>query len=140
MNAIADAKARVVAEKNKFTTAAYSVLGSRALLAFLTLFMIAFGTQALYAPSQLPAVGGLDMVQSVLHANLDFGWIGEQAQEAQAAAERQGVTARALNFIAAHPVETNRIGFAAALAMLIGNLLIASHKWRSGTGVVVGAP
>jgi hypothetical protein len=76
MNAIADAKARVVGEKNKLFTAVGAVLGSRALLAVLAMFMIAFGAQALYAPTQLPAVGGLDMVQSTLNANLDFGWVG----------------------------------------------------------------
>lgn len=139
---IQEAKTQVIAEKNKFTSAVRTVIGSRVLLAVLTMLMLGFGAHALYAPDRLPPIAGLDMAKSFA-PTIDAGVIGQKLQEAQDAAVRQGGLDRLNDFVTAHQAQIplyNLIGFALSALLLVGNLLAAATKWRGATGVTIGAP
>ena len=139
---IEEAKTRLIAEKNKFVTATQAVIGSRVLLAALTMLMLGFGVHALYAPDRLPPIAGLDMAKTFAPA-IDAGVIGQKLQEAQDAAVRQGGLDRLNDFINTHQAQIplyNLIGFMVSALLLIGNLLAAAAKWKGATGITIGAP
>lgn len=139
---IQEAKTRVIAEKNKFVSATQAMIGSRVLLAALTMLVLGFGVHALYAPDRLPPIAGLDIAKS-LAPTIDAGVIGQKLQEAQDAAVRQGGLDRLNDFITAHQAQIplyNLIGFAVSALLLLGNLLAAAAKWKGATGITVGAP
>lgn len=139
---IQEIKAEVIAEKNKTQSAVQAILGSRALLALLTILMIAFGAQTLYAPARLPPLAGIDIARTFL-PQVDAGLVGQKLEEARQAALRQGGLDRLNDFITSHQNDIplfNLIGFIGSALLLVGNLLFAASKWKSATGVVIGAP
>ena len=133
---LADAKAVFREEKAKFSGSLLAVAGSRWLMAILATFAIAFGVRLLYAPDQLPAVGGLSLSTLGLPP-LDFGVVGEQAQQAREAAERQGAQGVIGEFISEHqglvPV-FNAAGFGLTLLLLLGNMWIMTTRRRLTRG------
>ena len=143
VSTIQEAKARVVAEKNKVVSATRAVIGSRALLAVLTMLMVGFGAHAIYFPQRLPPIEGLSLASFGLPSSVDFGVVGHEAQEAGAAAIRQGAPAKITEFVAAHQSQIplyNLIGFVLCALLLVWNLLAAASKWRGARGVTMGAP
>ena len=143
VSSIQEAKARVVAEKNKVVSSTRAVIGSRALLAVLTMLMVGFGVHALYAPTRLPPIQGLSLASVGLPSSVDFGVLGQGAQEATAAAIRQGAPDKANEFLAAHQSQIplyNQIGFGVCALLLVWNLFAAAGKWKGAKGVVIGAP
>jgi hypothetical protein len=133
---------RVVTEKNKVLAATYAIIGSRVLLAALTLLMVAFAAQVLFDPAHLPPIAGLDSVKAFL-PNVDAGVIGQKANEAQAAFVRQGGLDKINDFIRAHQTEIplyNQIGLGLSFLLLTGNILFAAQKWKGASSITIGAP
>lgn len=132
-----EAKEIVREERIKFTTAVSAIAGSRWLMALLATFVIAFGSHLAYAPDRLPPVAGISAANFGLPTDLDFGFVGEQAREAAAAAERQGGRTRAEEVIAANAErapQINAIGFGAALVLLLINMTIMTKRRRFSRG------
>ncbi len=134
---LAEAKEIFREEKTKVTSSLSAIAGSRWLMAILATLVIAFGTHLAYAPARLPMAGGLSLAATGLPPSVDFGFAGEQAKEAFDAAQRQGAQERAAQFIAANAARAplfNAIGFAFALALLLGNMWIMTKRRRFSRG------
>lgn len=134
---LADAKAIFREEKGKLTGSLSAIAGSRWLLAILATFVIAFGTNLLYAPGQLPSVGALSAAQVGLPTNLDFGIVGEQAGQAREAAERQGGAELIEAFLADNASLIpmfNAVGFGLCLVLLLANMAIMTKRRRVTRG------
>jgi hypothetical protein len=132
-----EAKAVFRVEKAKVTSSLSALAGSRWLMAILATFVIAFGANVIYSPSQLPAVGGVSLTAIGLPPNLDFGVAGEQAAQAHDAAVREGAQAEAASFIDANPQLIpilNWAGFGATFALLVGNMWIMTKRRRYTRG------
>lgn len=141
VSSIKEAKEKVVAEKNKVVTSAQAIVGSRALLAVLTMLMVGFGTHSLFFPDKLPPIAGLDIAQT-FGPHVDAGVLGAKLQEAHDAAIRQGAPERAQEFLLAHTADYplyNWIGFAGSALLLALNMLAAASKWKGATGIRIGA-
>lgn len=126
-----DAKAILREEKTKFTGSLSAVAGSRWLMAILATFVIAFGANVLYFPTQLPAVGGVSLTTIGLPPNLDFGAVGDQVAQARDAAERQGAQGEVEAFLAANAgliPALNAAGFGLTLVLLLGNMWIMTKR------------
>lgn len=124
-------------EKTKVTSSLSAIAGSRWLMAILATFVIAFGMNALYSPSQLPAVGGVSLAAVGLPPNLDFGVVGEQVTQAREAAEREGARERATGLLDENPQVVpilNWAGLALTFAALIGNMWIMTNRRRFTRG------
>jgi hypothetical protein len=134
---LSEAREIVREERIKFTTAVSTVAGSRWLMAILATFVLAFGVHLAYAPNRLPPVAGLSVATFGLPTDLDFGFVGEQAQEAAAAADRQDVRGRAEALAAANAERVptiNAVGFGAALVLLFINMTIMTKRRRTTRG------
>lgn len=132
-----EAKARIHEEKVKVTSSLSAIAGSRWLMAILTALALAFGLHALYAPARLPSIGGLSLAQVGLPPNIDFGVVGEQAKQAQEAADRQDVGGHVTGLINQYaPLipSINYAGFALTLALLFGNMWIMTKRRRFTRG------
>jgi len=124
-------------EKVKVTSSLSAIAGSRWLMAILATFALAFGLHALYAPSRLPTVGGLSLSQVGLPSGVDFGVVGEQARQAQEAAQRQNVGSHVSQIIDQHATYIpyiNYAGFAVALILLLINMTIMTKRRRFTRG------
>jgi len=133
---LAEAKQIFREEKQKFTTAVTAVAGSRWLMAVLAAFVLGFGTHVIFAPARLPAIERLNVAQLGLPP-LDFGVVGEQAGQAIEAAERQDAGGRVQEFVTANPERVpliNKIGFGAALVLLLGNMWLMTKRRRFSRG------
>jgi hypothetical protein len=132
-----DAKALFREEKAKLTGSLSAIAGSRWLTAILATFVIAFGVNALYGPTQLPSVGGLSLTTVGLPPNLDFGVVGEQAGQALDAAQRQGVGGEVNTFLSSNaqliPI-LNWVGLGLTFALLMANMWIMTARRRVSRG------
>jgi hypothetical protein len=132
-----EAKAMVVEEKAKLTTAISTIIGSRWLLAILATFVIAFAIHLAYAPDRLPHVSGLSLSQAGLPSDLDFGVVGEQAAQARDAALRQGAPDKVQAFLSSHAAQIplfNAIGLGACLVLLLINMTVMTKRRRYTKG------
>jgi hypothetical protein len=66
--------------------------------------------------------------------DLDFGVVGEQANEAARAAREQDVVGQVRERLAAKPALTNTVGFGLALALLLGNMTVMTLRRRVSRG------
>ena len=138
-----EAKAIYREEKAKLTGGVSALIGSRAVLAVLTLLMVGFGSHALYAPDRLPPIQGVSLAQLGLPSSLDFGVAGDVAKEARDAALRQGAEGQVTSFVDAHRAQAplfNLAGAALSALLLAWNLMAAAGKWKTSPGVAIGAP
>ncbi|MBS0384591.1 MAG: hypothetical protein JSS00_04495 [Proteobacteria bacterium] len=136
-HSLAEAKQMLTVEKAKVTTSLSAIAGSRWLMAILASFTMAFGLHAIYAPARLPPIGGLSLAQIGLPSGVDFGVVGEQARQAQEAAQRQNVGAHVTQIIDQHAAwvpYVNYAGFALALALLLVNMTIMTRRRRFTRG------
>jgi len=128
---LAEAKARVIAEKNKVAGSLSALAGSRWLMAILATLAIAFAVNLIYSPANLPMIGGVSLATVGLPPNLDFGVVGEQASQARDAAQRQGAGDVVASFLADHadliPI-LNAVGLGLSLALLAGNMWIMTLR------------
>lgn len=134
---LADAKAVFREEKVKLTASLSALAGSRWLLAILATLVIAFGSNVLYSPGALPALGGVSLASIGLPPNLDWGVLGEQAAKAGEAAARQDAGSEAQSFLneyARYNPAINAIGFGVCLALLLGNMWIMTKRRRVTRG------
>ena len=134
---LAEAKQIYREEKAKLTTAVSAIVGSRWLMAILAALVIAFGTHLLYAPARLPPVSGFSVAAAGLPTDLDFGIVGEGANEAIAAAQRQDVPERVQEILAEnaeHYPTVNAVGFGLALVLLLLNMWIMTKRRRFSRG------
>lgn len=128
---LGEAKAIVVAEKAKLSTAIANTIGSRWLMAILAAFVIAFAIHLAYAPDRLPNVSGLSASQAGLPPGLDFGLVGEKAVEARDAALRHGAPDQVRAFLAAHEnwiPYFNVIGLGACFVLLLINMTVMTIR------------
>jgi hypothetical protein len=106
MNALDDAKAQFQtqfrAEKSKVASSLDAIIGSRPALAVSAALTLAFGACLWFWPGQLPPVGGFSLAAVGLPP-LDFGMAGQAAQDAAAAAQRQGASGYVQGFLDEHP-------------------------------------
>lgn len=136
-----EAKQIIREERAKVSSSLAAIAGSRWLMAILATCVIAFGTHLAFAPTRLPAVQ-IDSVAALgLPPGLDFGLVGEQAQAAIAAAERNAAEQEIAARLAAEAEANadfartiNLIGFGAALALLLGNMWIMTARRRVSRG------
>jgi hypothetical protein len=132
-----DAKEIVREERVKVTSSISAIAGSRWLMAILATFVLAFGTHLAFAPGRLPAVAGLSLTQVGLPSGIDFGVVGEQAEAAREAAERQGARERAEAFVTENAERIpllNAAGFGLALLLLLGNMWVMTKRRRVSRG------
>jgi len=131
-----DAKALYRDEKKKVVGSVQAIVSSRLLIAVFAAFTLAFGGHLVFAPARLPSLGGLSVASFGLPPSVDFGLAGQAAQDAAAAAERQGAGGQVQGFLAENagliPI-LNGIGFGAALVLLIWALLIQSRIRKQET-------
>lgn len=136
-----EAKARLASEKNKVVTATQTIVGSRALLAVLAIFTVAFGAHLMYAPERLPPFGGVNLATIGLPP-VDFGEAANIARDARDAAIREDVPGSIQGFINENrslvPI-FNGIGFGACFILLIWNLYI-NTKEKKFRGSFAGTP
>lgn len=128
---LGEAKAIVVQEKAKLSTAISNTIGSRWLMAILATFVIAFAIHLAYSPDRLPNVSGLRVAQIGLPPGLDFGLVGEKAVEARDAALRQGAPDQARAFLASHKSWIpyfNAIGLGACFVLLLINMTVMTIR------------
>lgn len=139
MSAIDEAKAKYRIEKAKLLGAFNAIIGARATLAVLTLFMIGFGSQLLYSPTSLPPVGGLSWAQAGLPTSLDFGEAGRLAGEAKAAAQRENAPGQFETLLNEnrHAVPfLNGVGLGVCFLLLIWNMYVNAKNRRYRSAVV----
>lgn len=136
-HSLKEAKEIVHEERVKITSSISAIAGSRWLMAILATCVIAFGAHLAYAPARLPPVGGLSLASSGLPPSVDFGFAGEQAREAAAAAQRQISQTRVQEFAAENAARVplfNTVGFGLALVLLLGNMWIMTSRRRFSRG------
>lgn len=128
---LAEAKAIFREEKAKVTGSVSAIAGSRWLMAILATLMIAFGTHLAFAPTRLPAVGGISLAAVGLPPSVDFGFAGDQAKQAAEAAANSDARTRAQEFVAANEDKIpifNGVMFALMLLLLFGNMWIMTKR------------
>jgi hypothetical protein len=136
-HSLTEAKQVFHEEKVKVTSSLSAIAGSRWLMAILASFTLAFGLHAIYAPARLPPIGGLSLAQVGLPSGIDFGVVGEQARQAQEAAQRQNVGGHVTQIIDQHATYIpyiNYAGFALALILLMVNITIMTKRRRYTRG------
>lgn len=118
-------------EKAKVTRSLDALVGSRIVMAVLATFVLAFGVNLATSPEQLPNVGGIDIARLGLPTDLDFGLVGEQAQAAREAAEREGARDTVGAFLAENrglvPI-LNGVGFGATFILLLWNMAVMTKR------------
>ena len=89
----------------------------------------------------MPPVSGLSVAQLGLPTSVDFGFVGEQAQQAAAAAQREDVGGQLQTRIAEESAANadfvptiNTIGFGVALVLLLINMAIMTRRRRFTRG------
>ncbi|MBX9747280.1 MAG: hypothetical protein K2X34_10280 [Hyphomonadaceae bacterium] len=127
-------------EKTKVTSSLAALAGSRWLMAILATLVIAFGSQALYAPGYLPTPGGFSIAALGLPP-VDFGFVGEQATQAAEAAGRSDAANAFSERLAAEAADNpqfiptlNYIGLGAAFVLLMINMTIMTKRRRVSRG------
>ncbi len=133
---LAEAKQIFREERAKVRNSLSAIAGSRWLMAILASLTLAFGAHLAYAPARLPPIQGLSLTQVGLPP-VDFGFLGEQAREAAAAAERQDVRGQAQQAVAQNSKRApliNAIGFGLALVLLLLNMTIMTRRRRTTRG------
>lgn len=134
---LAEAKEIFREEKTKVTSSISIIAGSRWLMAILAALSLAFGAHLLYAPGRLPPLAAPSLAQIGLPEGVDFGAVGEQAQQAAEAAQRQDVGAEVQALAAEHEAQNpyvNLIGFAVATVLLLINMAIMTSRRRYTRG------
>jgi hypothetical protein len=138
---LAEAKQIFREEKTKVTSSLAAIAGSRWLMAILATLVIAFGSQMLFAPAYLPTPGGLSVASLGLPPNVDFGVVGEQAQQAAEAAGRSDGRTQLEARLAAEAANNpqfipmlNAIGLGLAFVLLIVNMTIMTKRRRISRG------
>ena len=132
-----EAKAIYHEEKLKVSSSLSAIAGSRWLMAILASLVLAFGLHATYAPARLPPIGGLSLAQIGLPSGVDFGVVGEQARQAQQAAQRQDVRGHVRQIIDQHAAwipYINYAGFGLTLILLMANMTIMTKRRRYTRG------
>jgi hypothetical protein len=130
-HSLSEAKQVFHEEKLKVTSSLSIIAGSRWLMAILASFTLAFGLHSIYAKDRLPPIGGLSLAQLGLPSGVDFGVVGEQARQAQQAAQRQDVHGHVTQILDAHAAwipYINYIGFGLALVLLLINMTIMTKR------------
>jgi hypothetical protein len=130
-HSLAEAKAMLKAEETKVFGSLDAIIGSRWLMAILATTCLAFGLHALYAPTWLPSFGGLSLTTLGLPNGIDFGALGEQAQQAADAAQRQDVSGHVQALAQQHAdlfPTINLIGFGVCLALLLVNMTVMTKR------------
>jgi hypothetical protein len=125
-----EAKALYQQEKAKLRAAFGALAGSRWLLAILATFVLAFGSNLLFAPMRLPHVAGIEAATAFM-PQVDFGLAGEQFEKAREAAENQGASARVEEVLAANAARApamNLAMFVLCLVLLAINLTIMTRR------------
>lgn len=132
-----DAKAIYKEEKQKVTRSLDALIGSRMLMAVLATFVIAFAVNLATSPDQLPNVGGLSVARLGLPPEVDFGVVGEQAVQAQQAAERENASGYVQTFLndnrQAVPI-INGVGLGATFVLLMVNMTVMTKRRRFTKG------
>jgi len=138
---LAEAKQIFREEKTKVTSSLAAIAGSRWLMAILATLVIAFGSQAVFAPAYLPTPGGLSIASLGLPPTVDFGAVGEQAQQAADAAARSDGRSQLEARLAAEAADNaqfipmlNLIGLGVAFALLLINMTIMTKRRRISRG------
>jgi hypothetical protein len=134
---IDEAKAMLAAEEARLSTSFNQIIGSRWLMAILATCCLAFGLHALYAPTWLPSFSGLSLTTFGLPDGVDLGFVGQQAQEAAAAAQRQDVAGHVKQLVDPYPwliPAINTGAFAVCLALLLVNMTIMTKRRRFTRG------
>ena len=142
-----DAKAIFQEERAKARGAFTTLVGSRPALAVLTLGVISFGTRIVLPPAvqQLPDLSGLSWGTFGLPP-LDFGALGEGAQEATRSATENGAADFVTRFLAENPGAVpwiNLGAFVLCVVLLAFNLAAAAWKWKHdprAATIVMGTP
>lgn len=132
-----EAKAIYREEKGKVTRSLNSIIGSRLLMAVLATFVIVFAVNLVVSPDRLPNIGGLSLARVGLPSDVDFGFVGEQAQQAQQAAVEQGASGQVQSFLNDHrdlaPI-INAFCLGAAFVLLIWNMTVMTLRRRYTKG------
>ncbi len=137
LRSLEDAKRIFLNERSKLRAALSALAGSRWLTAILATFVIAFGVNLLYAPDRLPDVGGLSVTAIGLPPSLDFGYAGELARQARAAAQANGASSQVDSFLAANRSlvpALNGLGLGASVLLLLGNMAVMTTRRRYLSG------
>jgi predicted nucleic acid-binding Zn ribbon protein len=125
-----EAKAIYEDEKAKLRSAFGAIIGSRWLLAILATFVIAFGSNLLFAPMRLPHVAGIEAATAFM-PDVDLGLVGEQIGEAREAAENQGASGRVQEILAENAERApvlNLVMFVLCLVLLSVNLAVMTQR------------
>jgi hypothetical protein len=132
-----EAKAIYKDEKRKITRSLDALIGSRILMAVLATFVLAFAVNLATSPDQLPNVGGLSVARLGLPADVDFGVVGEQAAQAQQAAERENASSYVHTFLDENrslvPI-INGVGLGATFVLLMVNMTVMTKRRRFTKG------
>src|SRR5262245_54453663 len=134
---LAEAKEIFREEQRKVFTSLSALAGSRWLMAILAALVITFGCHLLYAPNRLPGVEWLQWQNIGLPPSVDFGFAGEQFEQAREAAQRNDVAGHVQAALAAHPERyalINIIVFAMAAILLAINMWIMTSRRRYTRG------
>lgn len=139
VRSVDDAKAMLRDEKIKIANSWQVLVGSPVVVAVFAALAIAFGAHLIYAPDRLPSIGGFGVAAFGLPP-LDFGIVSEGAQEAAAAAGRQGAAGEVQGFFAENPGAVpivNGVAFGATFVLLIWALAIQTgiRKRKALAGV-----
>ena len=138
---LAEAKQIFREEKAKVSSSLAAIAGSRWLMAILATCVIAFGTHLLFAPTRLPAVQISSVAALGLPPGLDFGLVGEQAQQAITAAQESAAQEELQARLAAEAQANddfvpmiNAISFGVAAVLLLINMTIMTRRRRISRG------
>jgi hypothetical protein len=132
-----DAKQMFREERAKIASSLGAIAGSRWLTAILATLALAFGTHVIYAPDRLPPLEWLQWRNVGLPPSVDFGFAGEQWEQAREAAKTSDAAARTQEALAqAHDYYAliNGAVFAASLLLLLGNLWLMTKRRRYTRG------
>lgn len=132
-----EAKAIYREEKAKVSHSLDALIGSRVLMAVLATFVIAFAVNLAMSPDRLPDVGGLSVARLGLPAGVDFGLVGEQAQQAGQAAVDQGAPSAIEGFLSEHRTLVpmlNAGALGATLVLLLWNMSVMTKRRRFTKG------
>ena len=128
---LAEAKAIFREEKAKVTGSISAVAGSRWLMAILAALALTFGSHLIFAPERLPSIEWLHWQNIGLPPSFDFGFAGEQAREAAAAAVNNGARERAEAALAQNQDRyalINAIAFGLTFVLLIANMWVMTKR------------
>ena len=134
---IDEAKALLTAEEAKLSSSYHEIIGSRWLMAILAACCLGFGLHALYAPTRLPSLTDVSFMSWGLPSNFDLGVAGDQAKEALAAAQRQGLSTFLQSMSAQHQwlfPAINTVGFGVCIVLLLTNMTIMTQRRRFTRG------